>query len=46
MDELDVAVERVAAAVEEAGRHGMVLTARCDNHSSMASTTSTTRWPG
>ena len=32
IDELDVAVERVAAAVEEAGRHGMVLTARCDNH--------------
>jgi 2-methylisocitrate lyase-like PEP mutase family enzyme len=32
IDALDVATERVAAAVEAAHRHGMVLTARAENH--------------
>ncbi len=32
IDPLEVAVERVAAAVESAARHGMVLTARAENH--------------
>lgn len=32
IEAVDVAVERVAAAVESAHRHGMVLTARAENH--------------
>jgi 2-methylisocitrate lyase-like PEP mutase family enzyme len=32
IDPIDVATERVAAAAETARRHGMVLTARCENH--------------
>jgi 2-methylisocitrate lyase-like PEP mutase family enzyme len=32
IDRLDVAVERVAAAATTARRHGMVLTARAENH--------------
>jgi len=32
IEELDVAVERVARAAAEAERHGMVLTARAENH--------------
>ncbi|HEX7347094.1 MAG TPA: isocitrate lyase/phosphoenolpyruvate mutase family protein [Candidatus Limnocylindrales bacterium] len=32
IDAVDVATERVAAAVEGAHRHGMVLTARAENH--------------
>ena len=32
IDPLDVAVERVAAAAEAAHRHGVVLTARAENH--------------
>jgi len=32
IDPLDVAVERVAAAAEAAHRHGIVLTARAENH--------------
>ncbi len=32
IDPLDVAVERVTAAAEEAHRHGVVLTARAENH--------------
>jgi 2-methylisocitrate lyase-like PEP mutase family enzyme len=32
IDAVDVATERVAAAVEAAHRHGMVLTARAENH--------------
>lgn len=32
IDALDVAVERVAAAVEAAHHHGMTLTARAENH--------------
>ena len=32
IDEVDVAAERVAAAVEAAHRHGMTLTARAENH--------------
>ena len=32
IDSLDVAVERVAAAVEAAHRYGVVLTARAENH--------------
>lgn len=32
IDPVDVAAERVAAAVEAAHRHGMVLTARAENH--------------
>lgn len=32
IDPLDVAVERVAAAAEAAAGHGMVLTARAENH--------------
>ncbi len=32
IDPLDVAVERVAAAAEAARRHGVVLTARAENH--------------
>lgn len=32
VDPLAVAVERVGAAAEEALRHGVVLTARCENH--------------
>jgi 2-methylisocitrate lyase-like PEP mutase family enzyme len=32
IDALDVATERVAAASEAAGKHGLVLTARAENH--------------
>lgn len=32
IEDLNVAVERVGAASAEAGRHGMVLTARAENH--------------
>lgn len=32
IDPVGVAAERVAAAAEEARRHGIVLTARCENH--------------
>jgi 2-methylisocitrate lyase-like PEP mutase family enzyme len=32
IDPLDVAAERVQAAVAGAARHGLVLTARCENH--------------
>ena len=32
IDPIEVAVERVGAAAEEARRHGIVLTARCENH--------------
>lgn len=32
IDPFDEAVERVAAAADAAGRHGLVLTARCENH--------------
>ncbi|MEL7156468.1 MAG: isocitrate lyase/phosphoenolpyruvate mutase family protein [Actinomycetota bacterium] len=32
IDPLDLATERVAATAEEAARHGMVLTARTENH--------------
>ena len=32
IDPVDVAATRVAAAAEEARRHGIVLTARCENH--------------
>src|SRR4051794_14774955 len=32
IDAIDVATERVAAAAEAARRHGMVLTARAENH--------------
>ena len=32
IDDLDKAAERVTAAVEEAARHEVVVTARCENH--------------
>jgi 2-methylisocitrate lyase-like PEP mutase family enzyme len=32
IDPIDVATARVAAAADEARRHGVVLTARCENH--------------
>ena len=32
IDAIDVATERVAAAVEAARKHGLVLTARAENH--------------
>jgi 2-methylisocitrate lyase-like PEP mutase family enzyme len=32
IDTIDTATERVGAAAEEAGRHGLVLTARAENH--------------
>jgi len=32
IDEVDVAASRVRAAADEAGRTGLVLTARCENH--------------
>jgi 2-methylisocitrate lyase-like PEP mutase family enzyme len=32
IDRLEIAVERVTAAAEAAGKHGMVLTARAENH--------------
>ena len=32
IDAIDVATERVAAAAEAAGKHGLVLTARAENH--------------
>lgn len=32
IDSIDVATQRVAAAVRGASAHGMVLTARCENH--------------